>query len=203
MTHSKYIVQAIIVNLFPDGDQSLILECLTDVLGRIYVNVQSVKKMENKHRNMIYKFSPITLECVQGKRYYRCTGVSEWKNYYQELTSLKVEERREIQSIFSMIQRLVPANIPTHEIFIVGMIFFEYILKTKFNEKQLQNMKLVVQLRILGILGYWNSDWTNEVFSIESKTFLYVKENKQSVIRLVEKILNETQMNEFTREQEL
>lgn len=202
MSHQKYSVHAMILNMFPDGDNSLILECLTDELGRIYVHVQGVKKMENKHRNMIYQFALVDLECVQGKRYYRCTGILEWKNNYQSLVSLEISKKQKITNVFGMIQRLVPVNIPVSEVFTALIVFYQYLLETELDKEQLQNMSLIAQLRILGILGYWNSDWTDEVFSIESKTFIYVQENRQSVVRLVEKILRETQMNEFVSKNE-
>ncbi len=202
MSHQKQSVHAMIVNMFPDGDYSLVLECLTDELGRIYVHVQGVKKMENKHRNMIYQFSLVHLECVQGKRYYRCTGILEWQNHYQVLIQLEAEKKKQLKIVFGMIQRLVPVNIPVPEVFAALIVFYQYFLETELDKEQLQNMSLIAQLRILGILGYWNSDWTDEVFSMESKTFAYVQENRQSVVRLVEKILRETQMNEFVAKSE-
>lgn len=202
MSHQKYSIHAMILNMFPDGDNSLILECLTDELGRIYVHVQGVKKIENKHRNMIYQYALIDIECVQGKRYYRCTGVSEWKNIYKSIVLLDASKKQKIKSIFGMIQQLVPSNIPVPEVFATFIVFYHHILETEFNKEQLQNISLIAQLRILGILGYWNSDWTDEVFSMKSKTFIYIQQNKQSVTRLVEKILRETQMNEFVTKSE-
>jgi hypothetical protein len=63
-------------------------------------------------------------------------------------------------------------------------------------DEHVQILTLVIQLRILGILGYWNSDWSDDVLSINGKTFTYVENNRQSIKKLIEKILIETQMNE-------
>ncbi len=197
MSHEKYVIHAIIMNMFPDGDDSLVLECLTDELGRIYIQVQGVKKMHNKHRNMVTYLGMVTIDCVQGRRYFRCTGISEWENNYQDLVATDQRKKAVIKHTFGIIQRLVPSNIPISDVFESFIIFFKTLIKNDFPSEKTGIMTLIAQLRILGILGYWNSDWKNDVFAIDGKTFDYVEKNQRSVEKLIEKILKETQMNEF------
>ena len=93
-----------------------------------------------------------------------------------------------------MVHRLVPTHIPVDEVFTTYEIFYRLCLDQSFSDSDLAILCLIAQLRILGILGYWNSDWTDEVLHTTGKTFEYVSQNKRSVEKLIERILVDTQM---------
>lgn len=196
MSHHIHTTPGIIMNLFPEGEESLIAECLTYDLGRIYLHIQGAKKIQNKHRMAVFLGASVIIDCVSGRQYYRCTGIAERLPIFPKVTNMIPYERKTVSQVFGLIQRLVPSGIPIPEVFTVFERFYEQIMSKTMTEYQVQILVLVVQLRILGILGYWNSDWTDEVLDEKSKTFAYVTEHQGSVKRLIERILIETQMNE-------
>ena len=184
------------MNIFPEGEESVIAECLTRDLGRIYVHIQGAKKIQNKHRMVVVLFGFVMIDCVEGRHYYRCTGISEWKPVYKPLKNLSGFRKSSIRKTFSVIQKLVPSGIPIPEVFSAFELFVISMLKSDISDSDIQILTMVVQLRILGILGYWNSDWTDEVLQIGGKTFDYVVQNRKSVEKLIERILIDTQMTQ-------
>jgi recombinational DNA repair protein (RecF pathway) len=183
------------MNIFPDGEESVIAECLTHDLGRIYVHIQGAKKITNKHRMHVFLFASIIIDCVAGKHFYRCTGIGERVYVAHDVKRLASNRRNMIKKTFSMIQRLVPSGIPIPDVFMAFDRFFNQMIHRDLSDQDAEILLLVVQLRILGILGYWNSDWTDEVLDVTSKTFAYVVTNKQSVQKLIERILIDTHMH--------
>lgn len=194
MSHHIYSTDAIIINIFPDDEESVIVECLTADLGRIYVHIQGAKKIHNKHRMHVIQFGMVTIDCVLGKQYYRCTGIAERVSVVKNIRHLTLYRRKMIIATFGMIQRLVPSGIPIPEVFAACDRFFMHIIQDGISDQDAQILAFVVQLRVLGILGYWNSDWTDEVIQLYGKTFEYVSKNSRSVQKLIEKILVETHM---------
>ena len=186
------------MNIFPEGEESVVAECLTRDLGRVYVHIQGAKKIQNKHRMVVVLFGFVMIDCVEGKHYYRCTGISEWKPVYKSLKNLSGFRKISIRKTFSVIQKLVPSSIPIPEVFSAFELFVISMLKSDISDSDIQILTMVVQLRILGILGYWNSDWTDEVLQIGGKTFDYVVQNRKSVEKLIERILIDTQMHSKT-----
>ena len=100
-----------------------------------------------------------------------------------------------IRQGFSMIQRLVPSGIPIPDVFAAFESYVSQMLNSDLSDEQARILMLVAQLRILGILGYWNSDWTDNVLNKAGKTFEYVTNNQRSVEKLIERILIDTQMH--------
>lgn len=195
MSHEIHSTFGIIMNIFPEGEESVIAECLTLDLGRIYVHIQGAKKIQNKHRMMVTLFGFMMLDCVEGRYYYRCTGISEWKPVYRSLSEFPKSRKMLIRQSFSMVQKLVPSGIPIPEVFSAYETYVTLMFNGEMSDRDAQILTLVVQLRILGVLGYWNSDWTNEVLSVGGKTFEYVVQNQKSVEKLIERILVDTQMH--------
>lgn len=195
MSHQIYSTEALIMNIFPEGEESVIAECLTAELGRIYVHIQGAKKIQNKHRMAVFPFASVVLDCVAGKHYYRCTGISERAHVAKDLKQLIVGRRKMILKTFSMIQRLVPSGIPIPDVFAAFDRFFMQMIHIDLSDQDAQILLLVAQLRILGILGYWNSEWSDSVLDYSGKTFQYVSENTRSVQKLIERILIDTQMH--------
>lgn len=196
MSHQIHTTQGIIIKLFPHGEDSIVAECVTADLGRIFLHIQGARKMNNKHRSMVFPLASIALNCVAGKQYYRCTGISEWKNVYRDITMLTQPQRKSIQTVSAMIERLIPSGIPIPEVFSAFEKYVTAVLQNMHSAQEITTLTLVVQLRILGLLGYWNSDWSDDVLHLEGKTFQYVSDNTKSVEKLIERILQETQMIE-------
>lgn len=196
MSHQIYSTEALIMNIFQDGEESIIAECLTAELGRIYVHIQGARKIANKHRMHVFLFASIILDCVAGKHYYRCTGIGERAHVAKDLKRLAVNRRQMIKKVFSMIQRLVPSGIPIPDVFAAFDRFFNQMIHADLSNQDAEILLLVAQLRILGILGYWNSEWSDNVLDYSGKTFQYVSENTRSVQKLIERILIDTQMHE-------
>ncbi len=195
MSHEIYSTQGIIMNIFPEGEESVIVECLTADLGRIFLHIQGAKKIQNKHRFSVVPFSFVSIDCVQGKHYYRCTGIVERKPLYKQLVTISKKHLTYIRQSFALIQRLVPSGISIPDVFGAFETYMTQMLEGKLLDEQARILTLVVQLRILGILGYWNSDWTDRVLDLSGETFKYVSDNQRSVEKLIERILLETQMH--------
>ncbi len=195
MSHQIHTANAIIMNLIPDGEDSLIAECLTDELGRIYLHIQGAKKTNNKHRMHVFLYNRISINAVAGKQLFRCTGIMERNTNYQFIVHTDQKRILLLKKLFGMVQRLTPIGISISEIFNTFEIFYEQVVCTKISSEEMERLFLVAQLRILGILGYWNSDWTDTVLDVQGKTFAYVTENVSAVQKLVRKILYETQIN--------
>lgn len=183
------------MKVLPEGEESVILECLSAELGRIYVHVQGARKIENKHRMCIFPLAHVVIDCVEGKRYYRCTGIAERESVYRSIAAISPARRKLIVQGFGMISRLVPISIPIHEIFGAFETFYHRALDINHDDQDIYISYLVLQLRILGLLGYWNSEWSDDVLHMDGKTFNYVAENIKSVEKLIARILEETQLH--------
>jgi recombinational DNA repair protein (RecF pathway) len=196
MSHQIHSTTAIIMKMLPEGEESVVLECLTEQLGRIYMHVQGARKLDNKHRMYIFPLAHVIIDCVEGKHYFRCTGISEREQVYSRINNLSFSRRKLIVQASGMIGRLVPAAIPIPEIFGAFETFYHRALDRVHDDQDIYISYLVLQLRILGLLGYWNSEWSDDVLHMEGKTFKYVSENVRSVEKLIARILEETQMTE-------
>jgi recombinational DNA repair protein (RecF pathway) len=195
MAHEIYSTDAIVITTQTDGEESISAECLTADLGRIYVHFQGAKKIVNKHRMHVLPFSQITLDAVEGKQYFRCTGVAERCGTYNHVKNLSLYRRELLRRLFFLVQQLVPVHNPIPEIFGWYEFFMDRCFDESLSDTVLYTYFLVTRLRILGNLGYWNSAWDDQVFNETGKTFTYVAENVKSTEKLIEKILQETQLH--------
>lgn len=195
MSHEIYTTDAIIINPVIDGEESISAECLTRELGRIYVHIQGAKKTQNKHRMHVFPFSSVILDCVEGKFFFRCTGIGERNYIYPKLKNLSRYRRELLQQLFHLIQQLVPVHNPIPEIFAWYEFFTEQVYDENLSDTVVYTYFLVAKLRILGNLGYWNSAWDDKVFDQSEKTFSYIAENVKSTERLIDKVMQETQLH--------
>ena len=195
MSHQIYTTDAIIYNPQVDGEESISVECLTRELGRMYVHIQGAKKIQNKHRMHVFPFSSVIIDCVEGKSFFRCTGIAERNHNFQHIQNISRYRRELLQRLFQLIQQLVPVNNPIPEIFAWYELFMNQCFDHSLSDEIIYTTFLITRLRILGNLGYWNSAWDDQVFNRTGKTFVYVSQNIVSTERLIDRILQETHMN--------
>ena len=131
------------MTVFPDGEESVVAECLSNDLGRIYLHIQGAKKITNKHRMMISPYSSVHIDCVQGKQTFRCTGIAEREPVFSTLTDLNTYRRKLLTQALGMIQRLVPVTNPIPEIFGVFETFYHRALDATHDDRNVYISYLV------------------------------------------------------------
>lgn len=91
MSIEKYVTQALVIELFDQGENDRVYKLFTREFGLIMVHAKSIRKLESKLRAHTLPRSRSLITLVQGKEVWRLVGAEEQKmeesNMY-EVTSL-------------------------------------------------------------------------------------------------------------------
>ena len=153
--HHIYHTEGLILKSHNYGETGKYYCMFTRDLGLIYASAQGVRKISSKLRFVLSDFSYIKLDLVRGKDFWRLTSASKTN------TLDNISKNREAFKVFAnigkLLQRLLAGEEANKELFddlLKGLIILE---KTK-NKEELQNIEVVIVLRILNNLGYIGSD---------------------------------------------
>ena len=117
----------------------------------INASAQGVRKMSSKLRFVLSDFSYIKLDLVRGKDFWRLTNAS--KTNKLEKISKHPEAFAVLVNITRLLKRLLAGEYPNEELFkdvLSGLSILEKV-ETK---EELQNIEVIMVLRILSNLGY-------------------------------------------------
>ena len=149
--HHIYHTEGLILGSKDSGETGKYYAIFTRDLGMINASAQGVRKMSSKLRFVLSDFSYIKLDLVRGKDFWRLTNAS--KTNKLEKISKHPEAFAVLVNITRLLKRLLAGEYPNEELFkdvLSGLSILEKV-ETK---EELQNIEVIMVLRILSNLGY-------------------------------------------------
>lgn len=192
--HHIYHTEGLILGSRDYGETGKYYSIFTRDLGMIYASAQGVRQMSSKLRFVLQDFSYIKVDLVQGKDFWRVTSASK-TNKLENLT-----KRRGSFEVFYNITRLLKrllAGVEQNEVLFTDLINGLSILEKTEKKEDLQNIEVIIVLRILNNLGYIGGNKALQNFTrspFEENMIFELSRSRASVLSHINKALKETQL---------
>lgn len=192
--HHIYHTEGIILGSRNFKEAGKYYHIFTRDLGLVYAEAEGVRKLASKLRYVLSDYSYIKLDLIQRKNIWRITSASKTnllEDFNNDTYKLKI-----IVNLSKLLIRLLPEQEKNENLF-MGILDGLYILEKNINQKELQNIEIVIVLRMLHNLGYINGE---EIFSelikspFENELIDKISKNKGAVLNEINKALRETQL---------
>ncbi|OGD69603.1 DNA repair protein RecO [Candidatus Campbellbacteria bacterium RIFCSPLOWO2_02_FULL_35_11] len=157
MSHHIYNTKGIVLSSFPIGESDKLFKIFTRELGLIDATAQGVRKIESKNRYGLQDFSVSDISLVRGREIWRITNVSSGENIF----SLLKNNRQKLDSfskIILLVQRLVHGEEKNEELFDLLFEALNFLKNTDIGNQDYKNFDLIVSIKILNNLGYFDKN---------------------------------------------
>lgn len=164
-------------------------------LGLVYAEAEGVRKLASKLRYVLTDYSYIKLDLIQRKNIWRITTASktnQLENINKDFSKLKI-----LANLSKLLIRLLPEQEKNEKLFL-DFLNGLFVLENNVDKKELQNIEILLVLRMLHNLGYIDgeeafSPLINSPFQDEQILSGFTK-NKAKVLQEINKALRETQL---------
>ncbi|MBA4320597.1 MAG: hypothetical protein C0412_19560 [Flavobacterium sp.] len=193
--HHIYTTKAIIIKSFPIGEANKYYFLLTEDLGFIRANAQSVRSEKSKLKGHLQDFCFVSISLVKGKDIWRITNVEtiEYGDFINNINKLIV-----IKNIFFLLLRLLHGEEKNEQLFYSVESFYNFLLKNKLSQDKIKNLETITVLRILYHLGYFKKSFDLSLFVKDYKLSIEILNSfdnkKKKAILDINKALNETHL---------
>ncbi len=197
--HHIYHTEGIILGSNDFGETGKFYSIFTRELGMINATAQGIRKMSSKLRYVLQDFNYVRVDLVRGKELWRITSASKTN----ELEKISKSELglKTVANISKLLKRLLQGEEQNEALFQDVLDGF-YVLENKLNtpdisKEEIQNIEMVLVLRILYHLGYLGNDgkMNNFINSPFADDLLpYIAINRNIILTEINKALHETQM---------
>lgn len=149
MAYATYTTKALVCGTFDrnTADRSYLL--FTREAGMLYADARSVRKEKSRQRYALQDFSLVRVSLVKGKHGWKIGSIEAQQNFYQE--AVDKAARMSVVSLFRLLRRFVRGEEAAPDL-------FDYVLASLIElsgeVEERSFVLLVVQVRILSILGY-------------------------------------------------
>jgi len=153
--HHIYHTEAIILGSRNYGEAGKYYYIFTRDLGMIYASAQGVRKISSKLRFILQDYAYVKIDLVFGKDFWRVTSASKMnklENLSKGFATLKVVSR-----IARLLRRLL-AGVEKNEPLFIDLISGLSVLENTETKLDLENIEMILVLRILNNLGYIGED---------------------------------------------
>jgi len=192
--HHIYHTEGLILGSKNYGEAGRYYFIFTRDLGMVYASAQGVRKMHSKLRFVLQDFSYIKLDLVRGKDFWRLTSAS--KTNKLENISKNSETLKVFSNIARLLKRLLAGEDANQTLF-TDLLNGLYVLEKCENENDLQNIEMILVLRILNNLGYIGSHDSLQSFiksPFEGDLVFNVGNNRNKILSEINKALKETHL---------
>jgi len=192
--HHIYHTEGIILGSRNFKEAGKYYHIFTRDLGLVYAEAEGVRKLASKLRYVLTDYSYIKLDLIQRKNIWRITTAS--KTNELELINKDFFKLKILANLSRLLIRLLPEQEKNENLF-MGILDGLFILDKNIDQKELQNIEIVIVLRMLHNLGYINGE---EIFSelikspFENELIDKISKNKGAVLNEINKALRETQL---------
>lgn len=192
--HHIYHTEGIILGSRNFKEAGKYYHIFTRDLGLVYAEAEGVRKLASKLRYVLTDYAYIKLDLIQRKNIWRITTAS--KTNELELINKDFFKLKILANLSRLLIRLLPEQEKNENLF-KGILDGLFILEKNINQKELQNIEIVIVLRMLHNLGYINGE---EIFSelikspFENELIDKISKNKGAVLNEINKALRETQL---------
>ncbi|OGD67278.1 DNA repair protein RecO [Candidatus Campbellbacteria bacterium RIFOXYC2_FULL_35_25] len=190
--HNIYTTQGIVLNSFDTGESNKFFYLFTRELGLINATAQGVRKISSKNRYGLQDFSISDISLVRGKDIWRITNVSPIENLFFIFSGQGIRENKRfdfILSIFSLLRKLIHGEEKNEELFDIVSDTVNFLKERDLSKKELENLGLITNIKILNNLGYFDKNVSKELFS----DFLSSRELSNKLILKMETVKKEAQ----------
>ena len=192
--HHIHHTEGIILGSRNYGEAGKCYYVFTRDLGMIFASAQGVRKLSSKLRFVLQDYSYIKLDLVRGKEFWRLTSASKTN----KLEGLTKDQNKFVVlvNIAKLLKRLL-AGEDANKVLFADLLEGLSILEKVEKEEELQNIEVILVLRILDNLGYigGNNIFENLVKSPFEKELLFsLTKNKKNVLQEINRALRETQL---------
>ncbi|KKR43322.1 MAG: repair protein RecO protein [Parcubacteria group bacterium GW2011_GWF1_40_6] len=191
--HHIYHTEGIILGNKNYGEAGRYYPIFTRDLGMIYASAQGVRKMSSKLRFILQDFAYVKIDLVQGKDFWRITSAS--KTNKLEQLSKNSGTFEVVSNIAKLLKRLLAGVEPNQALF--SDLINGFSVLEKSGKEELQNIEIILVLRILNNLGYIgdNAVLQNLIKSpFEENLIFEVSKSKSQVLNQINKALKETHL---------
>ena len=191
--HHIYHTEGIILGSKNFGEAGKYYSVFTRDLGLIYASAQGVRKMSSKLRFILQDFAYVKVDLVQGKDFWRVTSASK-TNKLEQLSKNR-GTLGVVSNIAKLLKRLLAGVEPNQALFSDLVNGFSVLEKSA--KEELQNIEIILVLRILNNLGYIgdNAVLQNLIKSpFEENLIFEVSKSKSQVLSQINKALKETHL---------
>ncbi|MBU4480314.1 DNA repair protein RecO [Patescibacteria group bacterium] len=170
MEHNIYTTKGIILNSFGIGEADKLFRIFTKDFGLIDATAQGVRKIESKNRYGLQDFSVSDFSLVRGRDIWRITNVAPIENlYFVFSNNLDCTENNKkfntVLNIFSLIRRFIQGEEKNENLFNLILNAITFLKQNNLEDKDLRNFDLIVSIKILNNLGYFDEKNQKEIFS--------------------------------------
>ena len=192
--HHIYHTEGIILGSKNFGETGRYYSIFTRDLGMVHASAQGVRKMSSKLRYILQDFAYIKIDLVQGKDFWRVTSAG--KTNTLENLSRNIETFKIVFNIASLLKRLL-AGVEKNETLFVDLVNGLSVLENTQKKEDLQNIEVILVLRILHNLGYIGGGEVlqNLIKSpFEENLIFEVSKSRARVLYQINKALRETHL---------
>jgi len=186
MSHNIYNTEGIILSSFGVGEANKFFNIFTKELGLIQATAQSVRELKSKNRYGLQDFSVSDFSFVRGKEIWRITNVAPQENLFFKFQ----EDRKKLDSlvqILSLLKQFLHGEEKNEELFDIVLNAIGFLKNANFKVGELENFGLIVKMRILNNLGYFDKGSQKEIFS----EFLQTNNFDENIIDKLGKVKKE------------
>jgi len=192
--HHIYHTEGIILGSRNFGEAGRYYSIFTRDLGLVYASAQGVRKISSKLRFVLQDFSYIKIDLVQGKDFWRLTSASK-TNQLEELKDKK-ENFKVLVNISKLLKRLL-AGVERNEALFIDLLDGLFVLEKASGDEELQNIEVVMVLRILSNLGYiGGGEYLDSLITspFEKELVFKVAKSRAKVLTQINKALRESHL---------
>ena len=192
--HHIYHTEGIILGSRNYGEAGKYYSIFTRDLGMIYASAQGVRKMSSKLRYVLQDYQYVKIDLVKGKDFWRLTSASK-TNLLENLCDKK-EAYFVFINIAKLLKKLLAGEEANRDLFndvLNGMLMLE-----KYESREeLQNIEIIMVLRILDNLGYIGGNGAFNTLTkspFEENLLFEITKKRSQILSEINQALKETHL---------
>lgn len=192
--HHIYHTEGIILGSRNYGEAGKYFYIFTKELGLVFASAQGIRKLSSKLRFTLQDFSYVNVDLVRGRDFWRITTATkngELENLANNIIIFPV-----LVSLTKLLQRLL-AGEEKNETLFLDLIRGLKVLENKKNKEEVNNVEVLLVLRILHHLGYvGGADLVDNCATspLEEDLVFQISKNRTQILNHINKALRETQL---------
>lgn len=151
--YSIITTPAIVVRSRNSGENGRIFSLFCRELGLIKAHAQGVRKTNSKLRGHLADFSLTKVSLVRGKNFWRLTGATTEKNYFQIFKSTPAKLKT-AANVIRLLERLLHGEEKSEKLFDLINGGFDFLENLLIERENVLAFETALVLRILHRLGY-------------------------------------------------
>jgi recombinational DNA repair protein (RecF pathway) len=152
MAHHIYQTECFVIGSRPSGDTSRIYYLLTPSLGLISAKAQAIREIRSKLRYHLVSYSFAYVSLVRGKETWRLIGAESGQPRYSDYRSFA--ERRVVVRIAKFLYSMIHGEEADQNLYSLISEAIKFIANNELDNKELNNLEVLIILRSLRLFGY-------------------------------------------------